>query len=249
MNFGFTMKWNKSGKNIQGQANIIFRRFVNGGWRTYQIKSNAINTLGTANVAGGRRADFNTKANCNDITNPLAPVSLGGGLDLTVSAFESTVTGVSHSIAVTLRSGSTLLFSNNWVAGKTELVALGGGRISVLSTNTPIAAATTTTTTTQASVASKETVTTTSGSNLLEVYPTPLAEQGTVHFRSQKGGKVQVYLYNQVGALVATLYNAEVEGGRDYYIPVSRADIADGVYFCRMITNGKVENKRITIMR
>ncbi|MBF9238478.1 T9SS type A sorting domain-containing protein [Hymenobacter sp. BT683] len=86
-------------------------------------------------------------------------------------------------------------------------------------------------------------------SNLLEVYPNPIAEQATIHFRTQQGGKAQLYLYNQVGALVATLYNAEVEGGRDYHLPLSRENLADGVYFCRMITNGKVENKRLTIMR
>jgi hypothetical protein len=45
MNFGFNMKWNPSGKNLQGQINIIFRRLVNGEWRTYQIKSNKINSM------------------------------------------------------------------------------------------------------------------------------------------------------------------------------------------------------------
>ena len=86
-------------------------------------------------------------------------------------------------------------------------------------------------------------------SNLLEIYPNPMAEQATIHFHTVKGGKAQVYLYNQLGALVTTLYNAEVESGREYYLSLSRENIADGVYFCRMITNGKVENQRITIMR
>ena len=83
---------------------------------------------------------------------------------------------------------------------------------------------------------------------LLEIYPNPLASQGTVHFHAQKSGKAQVYLYNVVGDLVATLYNAEVQGGQEYYLPLSREKIADGVYFLRLIANGKVENKRVSIV-
>src|SRR5207247_11472951 len=36
-NFGFNVKNNSTGKNLQGHANIIFRRLVGGVWRTYQI--------------------------------------------------------------------------------------------------------------------------------------------------------------------------------------------------------------------
>jgi len=85
--------------------------------------------------------------------------------------------------------------------------------------------------------------------DLLELYPNPMAEQATIHFHTAKGGKAQVYLYNQLGGLVATLYNAEVQSGQEYYLPLNRELLADGVYFCRLISNGKVENKRITIMR
>jgi hypothetical protein len=137
VNFGFTMKWNKSGKNIQGQTNIIFRRLVGTIWRTYQVKSNAINTLGTANVTGGKKADFNTKANFTDITNPLLPVTITGNLDLTVQAFESEVAGVKDQIAITLRSSTgELMFSTNWVGGKTDLKDLNGGAIKVRSSFT-----------------------------------------------------------------------------------------------------------------
>ena len=76
-----------------------------------------------------------------------------------------------------------------------------------------------------------------------------MAEKATVHFHTEKGGKAQVYLYNQLGALVATLYNAEVQSGQEYYLPLNRDLLADGVYFCRLISNGKVVNQRINIVR
>ena len=242
MNFGFTMKWNKSGRNIQGQSNIIFRRMVAGVMRTYQIKSNAINTLGTTSNAAGNQGDFNTKANLTDITDPINTISLGGSLDLSVQAFEAVVAGNPHKIGVTLRSNTgELMFSNNWVLGKTEMQALKGGKISVRSTSTI--------TTTPQRLATPTANVAPATRDLLEVFPNPVVEQATIHFHTEKGGKAQVYLYDQIGRIVSTLFNAEVQGGQEYYLPLNRELLADGVYFCRLISNGKVENKRITIMR
>ncbi|WP_324672205.1 N,N-dimethylformamidase beta subunit family domain-containing protein [Hymenobacter sp. GOD-10R] len=85
---------------------------------------------------------------------------------------------------------------------------------------------------------------------LLEVYPNPLAEEsGLVHFHTLQGGKAQVYLYNDLGELISTLYNAEVVSGQEYYLPLSRGNLASGVYLLRLISNGKVENRRLTITR
>ncbi|MBD0332593.1 MAG: hypothetical protein ICV66_08050, partial [Chitinophagaceae bacterium] len=65
VNFGFAMKYIKSGKNLMGQANIVFR---GAGGVSYQIKSNAINSLTVSDVKQvtaviGRKAVFTTKAN------------------------------------------------------------------------------------------------------------------------------------------------------------------------------------------
>ena len=151
MNFGLVMKWNPSGKNIQGNVNIIYRRVVNGVTRVYQIKSNAITSLAVENVnnagapASGsnitfRRATIVTKANLRDITNPLNPISLGGNLNLVVIGWESTtdLTGASDRIGVQLTgSGSAgLLFSSNWISGATQASQLGGGKMQVRSSTT-----------------------------------------------------------------------------------------------------------------
>jgi hypothetical protein len=245
MNFGFTMKWNKSGKNIQGQMNLLFRRLVSGVWRTYQVKSNAINTLGTGTTSAGNQGDFNTKATLTDVTNPLNPISLGGAMDLSVQALESTVSGAPHKIGVTLRDNSgILLFSNNWVNGRTEMQALNGGKINVRSSTSV-----TTTSTTQRTTLAVEAAQEPGLTNLLEVYPNPMAEQATLRFHTAEGGKAQVYVYDQVGRLVTTLYNAEVQRGQDYYLSLKRNDYETGLYFCRLIANGEVFNVRLTIVK
>ncbi|GGE93908.1 hypothetical protein GCM10011383_00740 [Hymenobacter cavernae] len=84
---------------------------------------------------------------------------------------------------------------------------------------------------------------------LLEVYPNPLTENGTLHFRTQQGGKTQIYLYNELGQLMTTLYNTEAVGKQEYYLPLADRNIPAGVYLVRLVSNGKVENRRITITR
>ncbi|GGE96521.1 PA14 domain-containing protein [Hymenobacter cavernae] len=85
--------------------------------------------------------------------------------------------------------------------------------------------------------------------SMLEVYPNPLTERGTIHFRAQKDGPAQVYLYNELGALISTIYQENVVSGQEYYLPLSTEHLSTGVYLCRLISNGRAENMRITIVR
>ena len=56
-------------------------------------------------------------------------------------------------------------------------------------------------------------------------------------------------LIDQVGRIVSTLYNAEVQSGEEHFLTLNRGDLASGLYFCRLIANGKVENLRVNIVR
>jgi hypothetical protein len=227
VNFGFTMKWNKSGKNPQGQANIIIRRMVNGIWRTYQIKSNSINSLATVNTADGRRADFNTKANFTDITNPLAPVTITGNLDLSVQAFESTKTGIKDQIGITLRSSTgELMFSNNWIAGKTEMQVLGGGAVRVLSSTTaPIAPATARTSAEEEVAAASDKSLESLESVKASAYPNPFYDKFTLSFGKEVTEEVVIQVVDMKGAVVftkkiaANSYASEVEIDMAAYRP------------------------------
>jgi hypothetical protein len=125
--FGFNVKNNKSGNNLQGHVNIIFRR----GGHLYQIKTTSTTSfteLLFGSKAGGT-AQIETKANLTDITNPLAPVSLSGGLTLKIGLTDNGEPGSSDTIAFTLLDGGTLLFSSNWNGSKTIEQLLGGGNL------------------------------------------------------------------------------------------------------------------------
>jgi len=246
--YNFYVQYNKSLTNPQGGVNITVRsfndRFGNPTLtlHTYNLKSNAISVLATTS----QDAQFSGKANISEAMADGTVQSIEGNCTMQLDIYDGfdnkfVSPSTTDQLAVTVyRNGGGIWFSNNWNGTRTVRKNIVSGVLSVSGTGPA---------TTAQAVSAKVSTAKSTDSSLLEIFPNPMVEQGTIHFRSQKGGKAQVYLYNQVGALVATLYNAEVEGGHEYYIPLSRENIADGVYFCRMITNGKVENKRITIMR
>jgi hypothetical protein len=139
MNFGFNVSY-KNQKNIQGHLNINFQK----DGRSYQIKSTAIDSLGIAlktsngKACGGPPsatcfgiADFRSKANLTDVSDPLAPVSIGGNLTLQVTMTDKGEPGSSDTIGVTLWNGNKLLFSSEWRGSKTLEQNLGGGNLVV----------------------------------------------------------------------------------------------------------------------
>ncbi|WP_426060327.1 T9SS type A sorting domain-containing protein [Hymenobacter sp. B1770] len=228
--FGFVSKYQKGATVPTGNTNFEFKavgmNFSSTSYEWLVISGAKAQYKGEGTINGSGAYGFLLTALDGQVTG-------GGGLD-------------KFRIKIWNKASGNTVYDNNMgsVEGSADdaqpSTELGGGSIVIHTPNKG---------NTANAVARDEATVNSDDSNLLEVYPNPLAKQGTIHFRSQKGGKAQVYLYNQVGALVATLYNAEVEGGREYYVTLSSENIADGVYFCRMITNGKVENKRITIMR
>jgi hypothetical protein len=66
-NFGFNVKFNKSGQKLQGRINVILRRTEDDGVvHVYQLKGNVMSSMATDEDAGV--AIFNGKASIQDIT-------------------------------------------------------------------------------------------------------------------------------------------------------------------------------------
>jgi hypothetical protein len=129
-NFGFNVKYNKSGKNLQGNINIIVRRTEADGLHVYQIKGNAMTSL--AVQSGPGTATFNGKASIQDITNPLAPISVEGNASLQVTIDDNGEPGSSDTIGITVwNKNGGLWYSSNWSGVKTVEQTLGGGNLIV----------------------------------------------------------------------------------------------------------------------
>jgi glucose/arabinose dehydrogenase len=83
----------------------------------------------------------------------------------------------------------------------------------------------------------------------LDAYPNPIMEQATIAFRPTQSGQAQVKMYDQLGTLVTTLYNGNVEGDHVYKVAVDGRPLPSGVYNCQLVADGKVVNKRLIIMK
>jgi MBG domain/MBG domain (YGX type) len=132
-NFGFNVKYNKNGTNLQGNINTIVR---NGG-RVYQIKGNSMTSLSVSQCSNATltnpcTATFNGKASIQDITDPLNVISIDGNATLQVTMTDKGDPGSSDKIGITVwdKKGG-LWFSSNWDGTKTVEQALGGGNLVV----------------------------------------------------------------------------------------------------------------------
>ena len=123
-NFGFNVKYNKSGTNLQGNINVIIRN--NG--RVYQIKGNSMTSLavqactatGCPTSTSPSTATFNGKASIQDITDPLNPISIDGGATLQVTMTDKGSPGMYDSIAITVwNKAGGMWFSSNWTGTTT----------------------------------------------------------------------------------------------------------------------------------
>jgi hypothetical protein len=130
-NFGFNVKYNKSGKNLQGKLNFIVRRMESGILKTYQIKGNVMTSL---SIQGGTpaKAVYNGKANITDITNPLAPEAVNGNMTLQVEMTDRGEPGTSDSYALTVwNDNGGLAYSSNWNGTRSAEQVLAGGNLQV----------------------------------------------------------------------------------------------------------------------
>jgi PKD repeat protein len=85
--------------------------------------------------------------------------------------------------------------------------------------------------------------------SVFEAYPNPFTERAAIRFRLTETSKAQLVVLNSVGQVVATLYSGEAEKGRDYEFALEGTTLPQGIYTCRLTTNGKVETKRLVLAK
>ncbi|MDO7849378.1 HYR domain-containing protein [Hymenobacter sp. M29] len=85
--------------------------------------------------------------------------------------------------------------------------------------------------------------------NELSAFPNPVTENATVAFRTAQDGPAQVLVYNELGQRVATLFDGAATAGQQYSLTLNGQRLTSGLYVCRLVTNGKTETLRLTIVR
>lgn len=211
-NFGFNVKFGKKGINLKGNMNIIFRRTESDNIvHVYQVKANAMQSLGVnASNPGRQTAEYVSKTNLTDITNPLAPVLLGGNKYLYVKMTDNGEPGTKDSISFVLVEGtadptilSNIIYSTNWAGYKTEQMKLGGGNLIVhsgfnIGTSTAQATATRTNTVMTQQPKAEEV----NKLFAVKVWPNPAEQHFTLHVDGNNNETVNVNVFDVLGRQV-----------------------------------------------
>jgi hypothetical protein len=147
-NFGFNVKFNKNGTNLQGNINTIIRRTESDGLlHVYQIKGNAMTSLSTQNATSTApaKATFNGKASIQDITDPLNVTGVDGNATLQVVMTDAGEPGTWDRIAITVwNKQGGMWYSSNWNGSATAEQLLGKGNLQINSSSPTIGSIVTT---------------------------------------------------------------------------------------------------------
>jgi VCBS repeat-containing protein len=129
-NFGFNVKYNSSGKNLQGRVNVLVR---GADGKVYQIKGNVMRTLSVnSSNPNARKAVWSGKATLSDVTNPLAPIDLGGNNTFQMEMTDRGEPGSTDSLSITLwNDAGGLLHSSNWNGTRSIEQTIAGGNLVV----------------------------------------------------------------------------------------------------------------------
>jgi len=229
-NFGFNVKYNKGGTNLQGNINTIIRRTEAGVMRVYQVKGNAMTSLSVdLNFTATHpypTAVFNGKANITDITNPLSPLSVDGGATLQVTMTDAGEPGSSDKIGITVfnKSGG-LWYTSNWNGTSTVQQTIAGGNLVVHGSTTGTTQTTSTMVPLATTVRPTETVTQAGKTFGVKVYGNPAEHSFILFVEGDSKENVRVSMYDVSGRLVK-----QIEKGYGQSIRFGEGNKA-GVYF------------------
>ncbi len=228
-NFGFNLKFNQSGNNLQGNMNTIIRRTEVDGLHVYQIKANVMTSLAVQTSSVGGKATFNGKANIKDITNPLSSFTVDGNATLQVKMIDNGQPGNTDSIAITVwNKNGGLWYSSNWNSTTTIKQVLDGGNLNVNSTNSfrfdvsP-------------EVSALSTVT---------VYPNPANDHIAISFISNEVASYDLKIVDVIGRLLFSQNISAVSG--ENRLEYDLSGYPKGIYF--LVLSGTDSSKAIKVI-
>jgi hypothetical protein len=242
INFGFHVKFNKKNTNLIGGMNMIYRRMIGDELNEFQIKSNAMSTLGI-NVADpdAKTGVFTTKAN---LTNLTTGTSVEGNLMLYVTLTDRGEPGDQDAIGFTLwrlnnkGKPSILVYSSSWNGVKTIERYLEGGNLVVHSGFSlkdgliaepfpldPVS--------NEAEIA-------------LEVYPNPTFGPVTLRFTGGESASATIDIYSSTGQIVSRAWEGYVRAGEEKLVYYD-GKLAKGLYFIQLRNGGQVRTTRLVM--
>lgn len=247
LNFGFNIKFNKKGTNLQGKMNIIYREYDALGelMYKYQIKSNATTSLGT-NLADADAliAEFVSKAELiilDEYDNVLSEI---GNLTLHVIMTDKGEPGNEDAIGFSLYNGdpsdpNALWFSSNWDMIKTIEKVIDGGNLLIHSGAALESLKKPGVIFNEADLQS--------GIDEMDynIYPNPFNEQVYFEFNSPSEVMAIIDIYDMTGRKIKTVFEQEVKADFTYKAEFTPENLVSGMYYYRMQLGQTVINGRL----
>jgi hypothetical protein len=242
-NFGFNVKFNKKGTNLQGNINTIIRVTEGDVQHTFQVKGNALSSLSVK----GTKAVFTGKANVQDMTDPLMPASMGGNYLLKVVMTDNGEPGTSDMISITVydKNGG-LWFTSRWetvLVGKQKIPqampveqVIAGGNLVVHGSDKAGFI----------SIGEDESSDVAPALTRLQVYPNPSAGQVSFRFCVEQDAMTTIDLLSSNGQLVQRAWEGYAESGVYETIEIDRP-LAKGIYLVYLRTDKEVMTERLVV--
>jgi hypothetical protein len=80
-------------------------------------------------------------------------------------------------------------------------------------------------------------------------YPNPFNPTTTIKFAVAETQKAELKVFDVLGNEVAALFNGIAEGGKVYERELNGGSLSSGIYFYRLETENKVENRKMLLVK
>jgi hypothetical protein len=80
-------------------------------------------------------------------------------------------------------------------------------------------------------------------------YPDPFNPSTIIQFTVPTNGRAVLKVFNVLGQEVATLFDGEVSAGRYHQVQFNASNLASGVYFSKLEFNGKMQMKKMLLVK
>ncbi len=231
-NFGFNVKFNKRGTNLQGSITSIIRKTEVDGLHLYKIKSNKLTSLAVQPSTVGGKATINAKVSIQDVTDPGNVISIAGNNSLQIKMSDWGNPGSNDSIAITIwdKFGG-LWYASNWTGTKTAEQKLGGGNLNVASNNS----------------FARTIIDEFAALNEISVYPNPNMGIFTVSFESDANGTYEIMLIDLLGRTVSTVTYSAHQGNNITEFQIN--DLTPGIYNLVLRNNSGINSTKRVIVK
>lgn len=85
--------------------------------------------------------------------------------------------------------------------------------------------------------------------NLAQNYPNPFNPSTNIQFTVPTDGRATLKVFNALGQEVATLFKGEATAGIYHQVQFNAANLASGIYFSRLEFDGKMQMKKMLLLK